>query len=68
MTHVLAAEGGYQQFTLHGSEWVILIGSGAVFVALTALIWRWATRIRDQFAPQDDLVQGSAISDSNSGK
>jgi K(+)-stimulated pyrophosphate-energized sodium pump len=33
MTHVLAAEGGYQQFTLHGSEWLILIGS-----AITALI------------------------------
>ena len=33
MTHVLAAEGGYQQFTLHGGEWVILIGS-----ALTAML------------------------------
>ncbi len=33
MTHVLAAEGGYQQFTLHGSEWLILIGS-----ALTAVL------------------------------
>jgi K(+)-stimulated pyrophosphate-energized sodium pump len=33
MTHVLAAEGGYQQFTLHGSEWLILIGS-----AVTALL------------------------------
>src|SRR6185436_14574369 len=33
MTHVLAAEGGYQQFTLHGSEWLILIGS-----ALTAIL------------------------------
>jgi K(+)-stimulated pyrophosphate-energized sodium pump len=33
MTHVLAAEGGYQQFTLGGSEWVILIGS-----ALTAIV------------------------------
>src|SRR5690348_1587105 len=33
MTHVLAAEGGYQVFTLHGGEWLILIGS-----ALTALL------------------------------
>src|SRR6188508_841052 len=33
MTHVLAAEGGYQQFTLSGGEWLILIGS-----ALTALL------------------------------
>jgi hypothetical protein len=30
--------------------------SGAVFLGLTVLVWRWATRIRDQFAPQDDLV------------
>jgi MFS family permease len=34
----------------------ILIGSGAVFLGLTVLIWRWSRRIRDQFAPQDDLV------------
>src|SRR5437868_9969604 len=33
MTHVLAAEGGYQTFYLHGGEWLILIGS-----ALTALL------------------------------
>ena len=33
MTHVLAAEGGYQEFTLGGGEWLILIGS-----ALTALL------------------------------
>jgi K(+)-stimulated pyrophosphate-energized sodium pump len=33
MTSVLAAEGGYQDFTLHGGEWLILIGS-----ALTALL------------------------------
>jgi hypothetical protein len=34
----------------------ILVGSGAVFIVLTVLIWRWASTIRDQFAPQDDLV------------
>src|SRR4026209_168237 len=33
MTHVLAAEGGYQEFTLGGGEWLILIGS-----ALTAVL------------------------------
>src|SRR3954447_19761687 len=33
MTHVLAAEGGYQIFTLHGGEWAILIAS-----ALTAIL------------------------------
>ncbi len=34
----------------------ILMASGVVFLVLTVLIWRWASRIRDQFAPQDDLV------------
>src|SRR3954466_7380988 len=33
MTQLLAAEGGYQTFTLHGGEWAILIAS-----ALTALL------------------------------
>ena len=33
MSSVLAAEGGYQPFDLHGGEWFILIGS-----ALTALL------------------------------
>src|SRR3954449_7703848 len=35
MTHVLAAEGGYQQFSLGGGEWLILIGSA--FTALLAI-------------------------------
>jgi MFS family permease len=34
----------------------ILMVSGAIFLVLTALIYRWARKIRDQFAPQDDLV------------
>jgi len=29
----------------------------AVFLVLTGLVWRWSRRIRDQFAPQDDLVE-----------
>ena len=36
---------------------VILVVSGAIFLGLTALIAAWARRIRDQFAPQDDLVE-----------
>ena len=36
---------------------VILLVSGVVFLALTALVTRWARSIRDQFAPQDDLVE-----------
>src|SRR5205823_3547106 len=33
MIHLLAAEGGYQEFTLHGGEWFWL-----VFSALTAIL------------------------------
>jgi sugar phosphate permease len=43
-----------------GRTRAILVGSGAVFIVLTVLIWRWANRIRDQFAPQDDLVEVEA--------
>jgi len=28
-----------------------------VYLILTALVARWASRIKDQFAPQDDLVE-----------
>jgi sugar phosphate permease len=34
----------------------ILVVSGLIFIALTLVIYRWSRRIRDQFAPQDDLV------------
>ena len=34
----------------------ILIASGVIFLALTIVIYRWSRRIREQFAPQDDLV------------
>src|SRR4051794_13366967 len=36
MTHVLAAEGGYQTFYLHGGEWTILLAS--VATALLAIL------------------------------
>ena len=35
----------------------ILVASGALFLVLTALVWRWSRAIRDSFAPQDDLVE-----------
>ena len=41
-----------------GRTRIILIGSGAVFLGLTAVIGAWSRRIKDQFAPQDDLVAG----------
>jgi hypothetical protein len=37
----------------------MLIGSGIVFLGLTALIARWARSIRDQLAPQDDLAENA---------
>jgi hypothetical protein len=40
-----------------GRTRVILIASGAVFLLLTAAIAAWARRIRDRFAPQDDLIE-----------
>jgi hypothetical protein len=36
----------------------ILMASGVVFLVLTAAIGVWVRRIRDRFAPQDDLVDG----------
>jgi sugar phosphate permease len=35
----------------------ILVASGALFLVLTALVAAWASRIREHFAPQDDLVE-----------
>lgn len=35
---------------------IVLISSGVVFLALTALVARWASRIREHLAPQDDLA------------
>ena len=41
-----------------GRTRIILMGSGAVFLGLTAVVGAWSRRIKDQFAPQDDLVAG----------
>ena len=35
----------------------VLMASGAVFLLLTGVVAAWARRIRDQFAPQDDLLE-----------
>jgi MFS family permease len=40
-----------------GRTRAILVASGAVFLLLTALIATWARRIREGFAPQDDLIE-----------
>jgi predicted MFS family arabinose efflux permease len=41
----------------------LLVGSGLVFLVLTALVARWVSRIRDQFAPQDDIVEAPALAE-----
>jgi sugar phosphate permease len=38
----------------------VLIASGLLFLVITGLIALWASRVRDQFAPQDDLVEVDA--------
>jgi hypothetical protein len=38
----------------------LLVGSGIVFLILTALVARWAASVSSQFAPQDDLVREEA--------
>jgi len=40
-----------------GRTRLILAASGAAFVALTLAVGAWASRLRDRFAPQDDLVE-----------
>jgi Major Facilitator Superfamily len=35
---------------------IILMVSGVIFLVLTALVASWARRVKDQFAPQDDLT------------
>ena len=40
-----------------GRTRVVLMVSGAVFLLLTGIVAAWARRIRDQFAPQDDLIE-----------
>lgn len=43
-----------------GQVRTILLVSGAVFLILTVLVWRWSRSIRQGFAPQDDLVEQEA--------
>jgi MFS family permease len=39
---------------------VILMGSGVATLVVAFLLWRWAGRIKDQLAPQDDLSDAAA--------
>jgi hypothetical protein len=40
-----------------GRTRTVLVVSGAVFLLLTAAVAAWTRRIRDRFAPQDDLIE-----------
>ncbi len=40
-----------------GQVRMILVVSGVVFLVLTGLVARWARSIREEFAPQDDVVE-----------
>jgi sugar phosphate permease len=40
---------------------LILMASGAVFIVLTALVAAWSRRFRDEFEPQDDLVDADVV-------
>ncbi|MCU1430103.1 MAG: sodium-translocating pyrophosphatase [Actinomycetia bacterium] len=54
MTHVLAAEGGYQNFSLHGGEWLILIGSAvtALLAILVGFVLMRAVLAEDEGTPK----------------
>jgi MFS family permease len=39
----------------------ILVVSGLIFLGLTLLIGAWSRKVGDQFAPQDDLVEGDEL-------
>ena len=42
------------------------MASGVVFLGLTLVVAAWSRRIRDQFAPQDDLVDAGSAADPSS--
>src|SRR5262245_58338970 len=54
MPHVLAAEGGYQSFTLAGGEWAILIASAltAILAVIVGFILMRGVLAQDQGTPK----------------
>jgi K(+)-stimulated pyrophosphate-energized sodium pump len=61
MTHVLAAEGGYQTFHLSGGEWAILLGS-AITALLAILVGFFLMRgvlAEDQGTPKMQEIAGA---------
>ena len=61
MTHVLAAEGGYQTFHLSGGEWAILIGSAvtALLAILVGFILMRRVLAEDTGTPKMQEIAGS---------
>src|ERR1700720_2947894 len=54
MTHVIATEGGYQVFNMHGGEWLILIASAltAVLAILVGLFLMKGVLAEDEGTPK----------------
>ncbi|HEY1741258.1 MAG TPA: sodium-translocating pyrophosphatase, partial [Acidimicrobiia bacterium] len=61
MSHLLAAEGGYQQFSLHGGEWAILIGSviTAVLAILVGFVLMRGVLAQDEGTPTMKEIAGA---------
>jgi K(+)-stimulated pyrophosphate-energized sodium pump len=61
MTHVLAAEGGYQTFTLSGGEWAILIASAvtALVAILVGFILMRGVLAEDEGTPKMKEIAGA---------
>src|SRR5689334_6585830 len=61
MTHVLAAEGGYQTFTMNGGEWAILIASAvtALLAILVGFILMRGVLAQDEGTPKMKEIAGA---------
>ena len=61
MTHLLAAEGGYQAFTLSGSEWfwLVLAGAVAVLALLLGVVLMRGVLAKEQGTDQMQEIAGA---------
>ena len=57
MTSILASEGGWQEFTLKGGEWLILAMSGFAAVLALAVGWFLAVRVLKEDQGTDKMKE-----------
>ena len=57
MTSILASEGGWQEFTLKGGEWLILAMSGLAAVLALAVGWFLAVRVLKEDQGTDKMKE-----------